>query len=177
MHVALAIPTVVLCSIPLAFAMPQDKPKKLPTPPQGAKPLPPVLEPVRSPVERRDLLQKFHKRQPIEGIYQLKRMVLPGGRLVAGGRGYLFVGQRHLSMQLYAPKSKTDANLFCATRRYRINGDKLEMSGLLGHRNKPNGAITLEPKGYQVMHRFTLSGSVLRIYRARDEYLDFERVE
>jgi hypothetical protein len=157
--------------------VPQDKPKQLPRPPQDARPLPKVLEPARSPAERRDLVQVFRKRHPIEGFYRLRSMVVRGNRHVKGSRGYLVVGQRHLSMHLYAPATNRRANIQAVVRRYRIVANQLVMNGLLGHRNKSNGDIALEPTSFAAEHRFLLSGAVLRIHRAADEYLEFERIE
>ena len=168
---------VVFALLSTGVLLPQDKPKKLPTPPPDANPLPKVLEPARSPVERRDLLQQFHKRHPLEGFYRLKAMVGRGSRQVAGSRGYLVVGQRHLSLHLYSPAGPREANIQAAFRKFRIVGNKLVMNTLLGHRNKSNGDIALEPISYQIDHRFLLTGAVLRLYLAQDEYLEFERIE
>ena len=140
--------------------------------------MPPVLEPERTAVERRDLLQRFHGRSPIEGFYRLKRIVRPGGVVVQGSRGYLVVGNRHLSLQLYAPgRSPGQANIQAVFRSFRISGDKLLMSTLLGHRNKDNGDISFEPVGRETQHRFVLIGALLRVYYRIDDYLEFERIE
>lgn len=183
----LAVFTCLFAVSALHFGTIQDPPtkktqtKKAPaTKPQDkkARKLPPVLQPIRSRVERRDLLQKFRSRHRIEGTYRLKSMVSTNTRPVKGGRGYLVIGQRHLSMHLYAPGSSPDqANIQAVFRKFRIVGDKLVMHTLLGHRNKSNGDIGLEPVGHMAQHRFELTGAVLRIYRAKDEYLEFERIE
>ena len=158
----------------------QDRAVKLPQPPQdkATPPLPPVLDPARSPVERRDLLQRFTTPHPIEGFYRLRHMVVAGGATVASSRGYLVLGQRHLAIQLYAPGPEPElANISAAVRSYKVVGDKLEMTSLLGHRNKDNGDIGFEPLGRVTQLEFLLAGSILRLHLAQDEYLEFERIE
>jgi len=100
-----------------------------------------------------------------------------GSVQVAGSRGYLVVGQRHLSLHLYAPAGIGSANIQAAFRKFRIVGNKLIMNTLIGHRNKSNGDIALEPISFQTEHRFLLTGAVLRLYLGNDEYLEFERIE
>ena len=80
----------------------------VPQPPQGKQdePLPAILEPARGPAERRDLVQKFRARHRLEGIYRLRKMIVKGGSVIKGARGYLFMGHRHMSMQLYAPSNR-----------------------------------------------------------------------
>lgn len=153
--------------------------KSIPAPPAGQdKPLPPVLDPARSAVERRDLLQRFQKRHVIEGIYRLSAMVGPNGGLVRGSRGYLFIGQRHMSLQLFAPSLNLgQSNIQAAVRTFRIVGNQLITSAVLGHRNMPNGDIALAKDGQIVEHRYELVGSTLRLYRSAREYLEFKRVE
>lgn len=160
---------------------PQGKKPKagVPTPVSGqAKPLPPVLEPARDAGERRDLLQRFKGRHIIEGFYRLSSMVGPEGGQVKGSRGYMFIGRRHLTLQLYAPSEKPDqVNIQSAVRTYRIVGNQLITSALLGHRNMPNGDIALTKPGESVEHRYELIGASLRLYRNTREYLEFQRVE
>jgi hypothetical protein len=156
------------------------KPKSgVPTPVSGqAKPLPPVLEPVRDAGERRDLLQRFKRRHVIEGFYRLSSMVGPDGGQVRGSRGYMFIGRRHLTLQLYAPSEKSgQANIQSAVRTFRIVGNQLITSALLGHRNVPNGDIALTKPGESVEHRYELIGASLRLYRNAREHLEFQRIE
>ncbi|MCB9888096.1 MAG: hypothetical protein H6836_00880 [Planctomycetes bacterium] len=166
----------------------KDGPKKpapattspsLPAPPpdrQGT-PLPPVLDPPRSAVERRDLLQRFKPRNPIEGFYRVRSMTDGSGGPVAGARGYLVVGRDHLSMHLMAPTSDPKrAVLQSVVRRYRILGDKLVMSSLVGHRSLRNGDIALEKPGTVIERRFQLVGAVLRLFRGNG-HVDLVRIE
>lgn len=156
----------------------QTKPA-LPAPPTGQdKPLPPVLDSARSAVERRDLLQQFMRRHPIEGFYRLSAMVGLNGSQVKGSRGYMFIGRRHMSLQLFAPSATPgQANIQSAVRTFRIVGNQLITSSVLGHRNMPNGDIALTKPGQVVEHRYELVGATLRLYRSAREYLEFHRVE
>ena len=158
----------------------QDRTTRLPSPPQDktTPPLPPVLDPARSPIERHDLLQRFTAPHPIEGFYRLRHMVVAGGATVPGSRGYLVVGQRHLSIQLYAPGAEPElANITAAFRSFEVVGETLEMTSLLGHRNKDNGDIGFEQLGTSTQLEFLLAGAILRLHLAQDEYLEFERIE
>ncbi len=156
----------------------QSKPA-LPAPPTGQdKPLPPVLDTARSAVERRDLLQQFKRRHPIEGFYRLSAMVGPDGSQVKGSRGYMFIGRRHMTLELFAPSATPgQVNIQSAVRTFRIVGKQLITSSVLGHRNMPNGDIALTKSGQIVEHRYELVGASLRLYRSAREYLEFRRVE
>ena len=181
----LATAAALLCLT--AFSQPQGKPTAqgkqakpaVPAPGPGQdKPLPPVLDVARSAVDRRDLLQRFKPSHAIEGFYRLSEMVGAGGRRVTGGRGYLFLGRRHMTMQLFAPsETPGQANIQAAVRTFRIVGNQLITSAVLGHRNMPNGDIALTKAGEVVEHRFELVGASLRLYRSAREYLEFQRVE
>ncbi len=151
----------------------------VPTPPTGQdKPLPPVLEPARTAVERRDLMQRFKRRHVIEGFYRLTAMATSNGGFVGGVEGYLFLGQRHMSMQLRAPSATPgQANIQATVRTYRIAGNQLVMSSLLGHRNKRSGDIGLDKPGEVIKRRFQLVGAALRIHLGQSEYLEFKRLE
>jgi len=151
----------------------------VPAPASGQdKPLPPVLDVARSAVERRDLLQRFKPRHPVEGFYRLSGMVGPDGHQVKGSRGYLFIGRRHMTLQLFAPSATPgQANIQSAVRTFRIVGNQLITSAVLGHRNLPNGDIALTKAGQIVEHRYELVGASLRLYRSAREYLEFQRVE
>ena len=157
----------------------QEKQKvELPKPPKGQDPLPPILEPARDAVERRDLIQRFRGRHPLEGFYRVKRMIRSGSVSVANTKGYLVIGQGYLSMQIYAPSDLPyKVNIQSFFRRIRVRGDKIEMTSLVGHRNKPNGDIVLEKAGEKSSLRYVILGGVLRLYRGVDEYIEFERVE
>jgi hypothetical protein len=151
---------------------------EVPLPPPGAEPLMPVLEPVRSAVERRDLLQRFAGRHRLSGFYRLKSMVQSGGAIVLNSRGYLFIGQRHMTLQLYAPASHASrVHIQSAVRTFTVADDQLIMRTLVGHRNQDNGDITLDKPGEIVQHKVTLIGSALRMYAGVDSYIEFERIE
>ena len=64
---------ILLCAATVGFqGQNQDPESRRPRPPKGAtsRPLPPVQEPMRTRVERRDLLQKFKGPSPLAGFYR-----------------------------------------------------------------------------------------------------------
>jgi hypothetical protein len=137
-----------------------------------------VLEPLRGPIERRDLHQQFRPKHAIEGAYELREVVRANVRGPRGVRGYLWIGNRHLSLHLYAPGDHPgQANFQAVFRRYRIEGDQLLMSTLLGHRNEVDGDVALERIGHVTQHRFTLLGTRLRIESSSVDSLEFVRIE
>ena len=62
-------------------------------------------------------------------------------------------------------------------RGYRLSGDTLAMSVLLGLRNDASGEIHLDVAGTSSERRFELLGPVLRIFEGESSHLEFERVE
>lgn len=154
---------------------PQDATR--PKPPADAAPLPPVQEPFRTSVERRDLMQEFGRASPIEGFYRLRgasRTGQPPQRV----EGYLWIGRRHLMLQLSGDTGNPKLPaLQAGVRGYRISGNTLTMSVLLGLRNDASGEIYLEAAGTSSERRFELSGPVLRIFEDERSHLEFERVE
>lgn len=147
-----------------------------PRPPAERPALPPIEEPYRTEVERRDLLQRFDPPGGLAGFYELRRYVRPG-MPPAEAKGYLVVGRRHLSLHLYGstgdPKRPAIQTGF---RRYDVSGDSLRMTTLVGLRNRPSGTIVLEPPGHTEVRRFEKLGTTLRIYHGR-AYYEFVRIE
>lgn len=147
-----------------------------PRPPAERRALPPIEEPYRTEVERRDLLQRFDPPGGLAGFYRLVRYVRPG-MPPAEAEGYLVVGRRHLSLHLYGstgdPRMPAIQTGF---RRYDVSGDTLRMTTLVGLRNRPSGTIVLEPPGHTEVRRFKKLGTTLRIYHGR-AYYEFVRIE
>jgi hypothetical protein len=165
---------IALCAL-LAVLAPQDPQR--PTPPADAKALPPVQEPFRTPVERDDLIQRFTPPSVLEGFYRLRRMERPGQPQPVAD-GYLWIGRRHLMLQLSGETADPDLPaLQSGVRRYQIAGDVLAMSVVLGFRNDVDGNIRLEQAGTAIRHRFTLLGPLLRVHQSEEAFLEFERVE
>ena len=163
---------LVFCSVLVA---PQDPER--PKPPPDAAPLPPVQEPFRSKVERRDLIQEFTRASPIEGFYRLRRVVRPGQGLPRV-EGYLWIGRRHLMLQLSGNTGNPRLPaLQTGVRAYRTNGDTLVMTAMLGFRNDADGDIHLDATGATIERRFELVGPLLRIHEDDNSQLEFERVE
>jgi hypothetical protein len=165
---------MLLCAL-LALLSPQDP--RRPAPPADAAPLAPVQEPFRTKVERDDLIQRFAPPSVLEGFYKLRRLERPGLPQTAA-EGYLWIGRRHLMLQLSGQTGDPDLPaLQSGVRRYQIAGDVLAMSVVLGFRNDIDGNIRLEPAGTTIRHRFTLLGPILRVHREGEAFLEFERVE
>ena len=62
-------------------------------------------------------------------------------------------------------------------RRYRMLGDELHMTSLIGHYNDVDGDVSVESEGLTISRRFTLVGSSLRIWQDTASYLEFTRIE
>ena len=140
-------------------------------------PLPPVQEPVRTLVERRDLLQKFKGPSPLAGFYRLVGRHGPTGRAKGRHLGYLAVGRDHLSLHLYGDGEKRrEPVLQSGFRRYRLSGGKIFMSSLVGHRVR-DGKVLVEQVNHQEVRRYELLGTTLRIYQSAHQYLEFVRIE
>jgi len=149
-----------------------------PTPPAGAAPLRPVEEPYLAPVDRRDLIQRFEPKHPLEGMYRLNAMVRPGGRDVLGAEGFLVLGRRHMSLHLQAPGVEADVpQLRAGFRRYRIEHDRLLMESLVGHYNDLAGDMIVEGRGLRLARTISVVGSSLRVLDADGGYLEFVRIE
>ena len=175
-----APPVQLAQPFPQPFPQPfqQPFPKPPPPPPADANPLPPVAEPLRTPVERRDLIQRFTPPSPLEGFWSLRRISRPGAIEPQKAVGYLAIGSRHLMLQLQidGPSPRVPI-LQSGTRRYTVQGDALVTTSLVGLANEPNGDILLEQPGLTEMRRFTLLGSVLRILHEDGGHMEFVRVE
>ncbi len=144
--------------------------------PEPRKALPPVQEPFRSPVERRDLIQRFRPRSPLEGFYKLQRVVRPGQLDVTEASGYLVIGRTHLSLNLQTTTPDQPQMIQAGFRTYTIQDDRIVMTALIGHTNEGN-QIVLDPPGLTETRRFRLGGSVLRIFQTNTAYMEFVRLE
>ena len=158
-----------------ALWLPQD-PVKRPKPPENAPPLPPVQEPFRTEVERRDLLQQFGAKSPIEGFYELVAASRPDMPAVLA-TGYLSIGRRHLSFHLEAETPDGDPVRQSAFRSYRLVGSRLHMTSLTGFRLDPDGTTRIEPSGVAVQAEYLLLGTKLQLDLIDGSRLEFQRLE
>ena len=93
--------------------------------------LPPVEEPFRSRVERRDLLQRFGNQSPLLGLYQL-RAIHRGNATVRTNNGYVWFGYRHMMLQLgVVSQGAESAFMQSSTRQYEVQGDLIVDTDLL----------------------------------------------
>ena len=161
--------------------LPGQDPASRPTPPQGAdsRPaLPPVTEPFRSAVERKDLIQRFQPPSPIAGFWELRKISAPSLTMPEGFKGYLVIGDRHMSLHLIGPGVKPEIPFFqSGFRRYRVVGDQIWSTSLLGVTNKENGEVLVDSAPIEERRTFLLAGSQLRISKPTGEYLEFVRIE
>ncbi|MEE9126818.1 MAG: hypothetical protein V3U11_06730 [Planctomycetota bacterium] len=176
--------TILLCAVAVGLQGqdqdPKSRPSKSsPTPPPSAtsRPLPPVGEPTRTRVERRDLLQRFKGPSPLAGFYRLVAVHGPTGRAKGRNIGYLAVGRDHLSLHLQGPSKRRREPVFqSGFRRYRLGSGKIFMSNLVGHHVR-DGKVLQEQVGRQEVRRYELLGTTLRIYQSARQYLEFVRIE
>jgi len=153
--------------------------RQRPVPPKGAtsRPLPPVQEPLRTKVERRDLLQKFKGPSPLAGFYRLVGVHGPSGPAKIKHVGYLAVGRDHLSLHLQGyGRRRREPVIQSGFRRYRLGGGKIYMSSLVGHHVR-DGKVLVEQVNRQEVRRYQVMGTTLRIYQSSKEYLEFVRME
>ena len=171
--VAIVAVVAALSAVPQGAA-PQD-PEKRPAPPADAKPLPPVREPFRSAVERKDLLQQFGTPTPLAGVYELQSLQHPGVQAIEA-RGYLTVGRRYLSVQLVGMTPDMPA-LQAGFRRYRVDGSRLHMTNLLGFRAEPDETWGFDPEGATTSCEYQLIGTKLTLLLDNGDQLVFVRIE
>jgi hypothetical protein len=142
-----------------------------------SRPLPPVQEPPRTAGERRDLLQKFKGPSPLAGFYRLVGVHGPTGPAKGRHVGYLAIGRDYISVHLQGRGLRRGEPIIqSGFRRYRLAGDKIHMSSLVGHRVR-DGKVLVEEHNLQAVRRYLLTGTTLRIYQGAREYLDFVRIE
>jgi hypothetical protein len=165
----------------LVFALlclPGQDPPPLPRPPEGAQPLPQVPDVPMSAIERKDLWQRFATPSPIAGFYRL-RGATRGGRPQLGGiEGYLFVGQRHLSLHLHDHTAHPGKPaLQASVREYTLAGSRLQMTCRLGARIPPGDDPILEGDGLVEVRDILITATTLRVLQGEGDWLDFERIE
>jgi hypothetical protein len=174
---------ILLCAATVSFQGqnqdPESRRSTAPTPPKGAasRPLPPVQEPMRTRVERRDLLQKFKGPSPLAGFYRLVGVYGPTGPATGQHVGYLAVGRDHLSLHLQGQgHRRREPVIQSGFRRYHLADGKIYMNSLVGHHVR-DGKVLVEEYNLQTVRRYRLAGTTLRIYQSAGEYLEFVRIE
>jgi hypothetical protein len=152
-----------------------------PKPPQDLAtraPLPPIDEPIASPLERRDLMQRYRAPTPLEGLYELRSIQRPGVGGAVSAKGYLAIGARHLVLHVHVVESSPlRPFLQSGARTYRIVGNQLQMTTIVGHHNDADGNIHIERTGSTESRTFTLQGPILRIHHGASAWYEFLRIE
>jgi hypothetical protein len=170
----------ILAAAALLFVLPSAQEQdglKHPVPPPDAPSLRPVQDPFRTEVERKDLLQRFGKGNPLQGFYRLQNVVR--GRVQKfNGSGYLSIGRQHISLHLFGETNNPKLpSIQTGFHRYRIVGDKIEMTALVGFRNNSSGDVIIEKAGRSETRRFLRLGTTLRIFSSSRDYMEFVRIE
>ncbi|MBK8980638.1 MAG: hypothetical protein IPM29_32445 [Planctomycetes bacterium] len=160
---------------------PQDPPLLGPPvpalPPADARPLPPVPDLPLSAVDRRDLIQRFLPPTPVEGFWELRRMVVRGHD-VEPVRGYAWFGQRHMTLDIVQGSPTGGEPLVQAgVRRYRLDGELLSTTALIGHDNHAGDELRFDAPGLVEQRRAVVAGPALRIERDEQTWLEFFRIE
>jgi len=115
---------------------------------------------------------------PISGFWELRTATgLPQG--AAGQlRGYLAIGERHLSLHMLGPGADPAVPFFqSGFRTYRLDQDRLITTALIGAMNKENGDVVIENSPIEEVRVWERQGQILRIKKSAGEYLDFVRIE
>ena len=115
---------------------------------------------------------------PLAGFWELRAFVGPNPAAAARFRGYLAIGQHHLSLHLLGPGPNPAIPFFqSGFRTYRIDHDRLITTVLIGASNKENGDVVIENTPLEEVRVFERVGSILRIKKSAGEYLDFVKIE
>lgn len=155
---------------------PRAKQARPPQQPVNAPTLRPVQDPPRTSVERRDLLQRFAPASPLEGYYRLRSFTASGGTPVPAN-GYLAIGRRHLSIQMFSPRAGGPPAIRSAFRSYRATEGRLVMTTLLGLSNDDHGDVLIDQAGTMMTIDYKLIGTRLRLEVGAGRILEFERIE
>jgi hypothetical protein len=167
---------ICLLSLGLSIQDPTSRPSTATSPGPSSRPALPPIE--AAAIDRRDLIQRFTPPSPLAGFWELRLVVGPEPALAGLFRGYLVIGDRHLSLHIIGPTHEQRVPfLQSGFRRYRIDGDRLVMTALMGISNKENGDVVIENTATEEVRTFERVGAVLRIRKASAEYMDFVRIE
>jgi hypothetical protein len=160
-------------------AFPQDQdPVRLPTPPVGKEPLPPVPEPTSVRLERAELGRAWLPESPLEGFWRATAWTVGGRERRDGFRVFLAAGRAHLSLQVLEAVPDGGAPLFQAgARSYRLEDGVLVTTSLVGFDNYGDRKLHLEPLGFIERRGVQFVGGRLRIQKGPADWLEFERIE
>ncbi len=162
---------LVVLAVAGAFAI--QEPEKAKQQPQ---------EPVKVAEGEKSKVVGAPKRDPLEGLYELRGRVVNGVQAPGRGRGYVSITHTHLLMVLAGAGSNADRPLLRAGvrkwKRSKKKGDKgVEMVAEIGFFTNVDGDIFLEKPGSKSVRRIDLARGRLRIWQDMRSYLEFERIE
>jgi hypothetical protein len=162
--------------VPAALLGAQDGDRR-PKPPAGAAPLPPIAEPPSALVDRSDLIQRFASSE-LNGTYRLVATYRDGVQVRSQQRGYMMIGYRYLSFHLQADADGgMPAMLQSGFRAFRVEGDRLVTTTLLGLRGSFGDRPQVDTEGISEVRTLSLTATTLRISQSAGDYLEFERID
>ncbi len=164
----LRVPSLLAAALAGALASPwlQDPVKPAPAPDASAKDAPAKDVPGRP------------AKHALEGVYELRRRMGPGGPEARASRGYLAITSRHLFLCLAAEGAAADTPLVHAgVRSWQMQQDRVRTVVMLGWLTDKDGGIQLEKPGHEELRRIELMQGGVRVMQADNRWLEFERLE
>lgn len=160
----------------LAVRQGQDPPP--PKAPEGAAPLPQVPDVAMTPVQRKDLWQRFVPPSPLAGTYQLKAAARGGQLATSSVQGWMMVSQRFLSIHIQDETGQPGKpSIQASVREYEYAGTQLTTTSRLGVRIASGENPVLEAPGLVETRLIQLTSTTLRVVQGGGDYLEFERVD
>ena len=118
------------------------------------------------------------ERDPIEGVYRLKRRMLRGAPDPNTSRGYVAITRRHLLLCFAGAGSDPDYPLLRAgVQEWKRRETGYQTTVQLGFYSDADGELHVEKKGELRNRRIDVVRGLLRIWQDESSFLEFERVE
>lgn len=118
------------------------------------------------------------RRDPLEGLYQLRSRTVKGAPDLNRVRGYVAITKRHMVICVAGAGSDPDYPLLRAgVRSWEKSKRGFETVLKLGFYTDDAGEIHVEEPGTAQVRRIDLIRGKLRIWQDDESFLDFERIE
>jgi hypothetical protein len=148
------------------------------TPPAPRPRLRPADSPRPTDAPGDDLIQRFPSQNPFRGVWNLTRAASPEAP-AAAATGWMIFTEGYVSMHFLEPGigGQGVSRFQQSFRSYRVVGDELWTTSLVGIRTGEGGRPAPE-NGVVERRRFLFVGdSFLRIYQGARSYLELRKVE